>query len=188
MPGGVKVGVRPPSIQYRAGGEAPGNLDYRMPILESKQQRAAYLIIILGVALAIALWPFSTGLVGAPVLYVCFAPLHRRLAAVMPRALAAGVVIVIAILVIVVPVTSVAGLIASEAQDIASGVIRSSLVERLRALRIGPYDVGAQIEVLGSRAMSLVGTGALSLIGTLARLGIQLTVAFFGLYYLLCDS
>jgi predicted PurR-regulated permease PerM len=36
--------------------------------------------------------------------------------------------------------------------------------------------------------MSWVGTGALSLIGTLARLGIQLTVAFFGLYYLLCDS
>jgi predicted PurR-regulated permease PerM len=159
-----------------------------MPILDSKQQRAAYLIIILGVALAIALWPFSTGLVGAPVLYVVFAPLHRRLATRMPRALAAGVVIVIAILVIVVPVTSIAGLIATEAQDIASGVIRSSLVDRLRALRIGPYDVGAQIEVLGSRAMSLVGTGALSLIGTLARLGIQLTVAFFGLYYLLCDS
>jgi predicted PurR-regulated permease PerM len=36
--------------------------------------------------------------------------------------------------------------------------------------------------------MAWVGTGALSLVGTLARLGIQLTVAFFGLYYLLCDS
>jgi predicted PurR-regulated permease PerM len=90
--------------------------------------------------------------------------------------------------VIVVPVASIAGLIASEAQDIAGGVIRSSLVDRLRELRIGPYDVGTQIEALGSRAMSWVGTGALSLIGTLARLGIQLTVAFFGLYYLLCDS
>jgi len=87
-----------------------------------------------------------------------------------------------------VPVASVAGLIASEAQDIAGGVIRSSLVDRLRELRIGPYDVGTQIEALGSRAMSWVGTGALSLIGTLARLGIQLTVAFFGLYYLLYDS
>ena len=159
-----------------------------MPILDSKQQRASFLILILGVGLAIALWPFSTGLLGAPVLYIVFAPLHRRLASYMPRALAAGIVILVAIVVIVVPVASIAGLIANEAQDIASGVIRSSLVDRLRELRIGPYDVGTQIEALGSRAMSWVGTGALSLIGTLARLGIQLTVAFFGLYYLLCDS
>jgi predicted PurR-regulated permease PerM len=159
-----------------------------MPLLDSKQQRASLVILILGVALAIALWPFSTGLLGAPVLYVVFAPLHRRLAARMPRGRAAGVVIVLAILVIVLPVASAAGLIANEAQDIAGGVIRSSLVDRLRELRIGPYDVGAQIEALGSRAMAWVGTGALSLVGTLARLGIQLTVAFFGLYYLLCDS
>jgi predicted PurR-regulated permease PerM len=159
-----------------------------MPLLDSKQQRASLVILILGVALAIALWPFSTGLLGAPVLYVVFAPLHRRLAARMPRGLAAGMVIVLAILVIVLPVASAAGLIANEAQDIAGGVIRSSLVDRLRELRIGPYDVGAQIEALGSRAMAWVGTGALSLVGTLARLGIQLTVAFFGLYYLLCDS
>ena len=120
-----------------------------MPLLDSKQQRASLVILILGVALAIALWPFSTGLLGAPVLYVVFAPLHRRLAARMPRGLAAGVVIVLAILVIVLPVASAAGLIANEAQDIAGGVIRSSLVDRLRELRIGPYDVGAQIEALG---------------------------------------
>ena len=54
----------------------------------------------------------------------------------------------LAILVIVLPVASAAGLIANEAQDIAGGVIRSSLVDRLRELRIGPYDVGAQIEAL----------------------------------------
>ncbi len=159
-----------------------------MPLLDSKQQRASFVILILGVALAIALWPFSTGLLGAPVLYIVFAPLHRRLAARMPRGLAAGIVIVLAILVIVLPVASAAGLIANEAQDIAGGVIRSSLVDRLRELKVGPYDLGAQIEALGSRAMAWVGAGALSLIGTLARLGIQLTVAFFGLYYLLCDS
>ena len=72
-----------------------------MPLLDSKQQRASFVILILGVALAIAVWPFSTGLVGAPVLYIVFAPLYRRLAARMPRALAAGLVILAAILVIV---------------------------------------------------------------------------------------
>ena len=159
-----------------------------MPLLDSKQHRASFVILILGTALVIAVWPFSTGLVGAPVLYIVFAPLYRRLITRLPRGLAAGIVILAAILVIVVPVASIAGLIGSEAQGIASGVIRSSVVDRLRELKVGPYDVGAQIENLGSRAMSWVGTGALSLIGTLARLGIQLTVAFFGLYYLLWDS
>lgn len=157
-----------------------------MPFLDTKQQRAAFLTFLLGFALVYALWPFSTGLIGAPVLYVVFAPLYRRLTRVMPGSLAAMVVIILAILVIVIPVASFAGLIATEAKDIAGGVIRSSIVDRLRALRIGPYDVGAQVQTLGSRAMSWVGTGALGLIGTLARLGIQLTVAFFGLYYLLC--
>ncbi len=159
-----------------------------MAYLDTRQQRAAFLTFVLGVGLVVALWPFSTGLIGAPVLYVMFAPLHRRLAARMPNGIAAGLVIVIAILVIVLPVASTVGLVATEAQDIAGGVIRSSLIARLRDLQLGPYDVGAQIEVLGSRAMSWVGTGALSLLGTLARLGIQLTVAFFGLYYLLCGS
>ncbi len=158
-----------------------------MALFDTKQHRAAFVIFLLGLGLAFALWPFSTGLVGAPVLYICFAPLHRRLAAYMPAGVAAGITILAAILVIVVPVASMAGLIASEAQDIAGGVIRSSLVDRLRELRVGPYDVGSQIEALGSRALSWVGTGALGLIGTLARLGIQLTVAFFGLYYLLCE-
>jgi predicted PurR-regulated permease PerM len=158
-----------------------------MAFLDSRHQQAAFLTAILGAALVYALWPFSTGLVGAPVLYVVFAPLHRRLAPYMPNGIAAGIVILVAILVIVVPVASMAGLLANEAQDIAGGVIRSSIVDRLRELRVGPYDVGAQLQVIGSRALSWVGTGALGLIGTLARLGIQLTIAFFGLYYLLCD-
>lgn len=158
-----------------------------MAFLDSRQQQAAFLTLVLGIALVYALWPFSTGLVGAPVLYIVFAPIHRRLVAYMPSGIAAGIVIIIAIVVIVVPVASMAGLLANEAQDIAGGVIRSSIVDRLRELRIGPYDVGAQVQTIGSRALSWVGTGALGLIGTLARLGIQLTIAFFGLYYLLCD-
>jgi predicted PurR-regulated permease PerM len=45
--------------------------------------------------------------------------------------------------------------------------------------------VGAQIEAVGSRVVAWMGASALGLIGTATRLGIQLTIAFFGLYYLL---
>jgi predicted PurR-regulated permease PerM len=156
-----------------------------MAFLDTKQQRATLLILLLGVGLAAALWPFTTGLIGAPVLYVVFGPLHRWLARHIPARLAAGLVVIVALIVIVVPTVSLVGLVAAQAQDLASGVIQSPLLVRLRELRLGPYDIGAELEAIGARAVSLLGEGLLSIIGTATRLGLQLTLAFFGLYYLL---
>jgi predicted PurR-regulated permease PerM len=156
-----------------------------MAFLESKRDRAAFLIFVLGMAVVYALWPFSTGLVGTPVLYVIFAPVYRWLARWMKPGLAAGLVVLLGVILVLGPGVSIVGIIAGEAQDMASGVIRSPLLTRLRELRIGPYDVGAQIEAFGSRLVAFIGSSALSLIGTATRLGIQLTITFFGLYYLL---
>ena len=156
-----------------------------MVLLDNKRDRAAFLIFVLGLALVWALWPFSTGLIGAPVLYVVFSPVHRWLTRRMPARLAAGLVVLLGILLVLGPGAAFVGVIAGEAQDMATGVIRSPLVARLRELRLGPYDVGAQIETVGSRLVSWIGASALGLIGTATRLGIQLTISFFGLFYLL---
>lgn len=165
--------------------EAFAAYSFRMPLLDTDRQRAAWLILALGLALLYALWPFSTGLVGAPVLYVIMAPLHRWLTRWLPTRAAAGVVVVLGILLVLGPGVSVVGLVASEAQDMATGVIRSPLLARISRIRVGPYQVGAQLEQIGSQVVSFIGTSALGLIGTAARAGIQLTIAFFGLYYLL---
>jgi predicted PurR-regulated permease PerM len=156
-----------------------------MPFLDTKRQRAAWLILALGLALLWALWPFSTGLIGALVLYVVLSPLHRSLARWLRPGIAAGIVVLLGIVLIVGPGISLIGLVANEAQSIAGGVIRSPLLARIRELRLGPYDVGAQIELLGSRLVSWLGTSALSLVGTATRLTITLTISFFGLFYLL---
>ena len=50
-----------------------------MRLLDTKHQRAAILILLLGAALLIALAPFATGLIGIPVLYIIFSPLYREL-------------------------------------------------------------------------------------------------------------
>ncbi|MBA3760046.1 MAG: AI-2E family transporter [Gemmatimonadales bacterium] len=157
-----------------------------MAFLDTKRDRAAFLIFVLGLGLTYALWPFSTGLIGAPVLYIMLAPMYRWLVrlGIKPR-LAAGLVVLLGILLIVGPGLSFLGVVANEAQDMATGVIRSPLLTRLRELRIGTYDVGAQIESFGSSLVSWIGASAVGLIGTATRLGIQLTIAFFGLYYLL---
>ena len=157
-----------------------------MAFLDTKRDRAAFLIFVLGLGLAYALWPFSTGLIGAPVLYIMFAPIYRWLVRLgVKPGLAAGLVVLLGILLILGPGLSFLGVVANEAQDMATGVIRSPLLSRLRELRIGPYDVGAQIESFGSSLVSWIGASAVGLIGTATRLGIQLTIAFFGLYYLL---
>ena len=157
-----------------------------MPFLDTKRQRAALLIFVLGLGLAYALWPFSTGLLGALVLYVVFAPVHRGLKARgLKPGVAAGIVVLFALVLVVGPGISFIGLVANEAQSMAGGVLRSPLLSRLRELRIGPYDIGAQIEALGSQVVSWLGSSALRFVGTATRLVIQLTVSFFGLFFLL---
>jgi predicted PurR-regulated permease PerM len=156
-----------------------------MAFLDTKRDQAAFLIFVLGLALVYALWPFSTGLVGSPVLYIVFAPVYRWLTRWIRPGIAAALVVLLGVILVLGPGLSFVGVVASEAQDMASGVIRSPLITRVRELRIGPYDVGAQIEMLGSRLVAWIGTSAVGLIGTATRLGIQLTITFFGLYYLL---
>jgi predicted PurR-regulated permease PerM len=157
-----------------------------MPFLDTERQRASALILVLGIGLAYALWPFSTGLLGAVVLYVVFGPAYRGLAERgLKPGIAAGIVVLLALVLVVGPGISFIGLVANEAQAMASGVIQSPLLARVRELRIGPYDIGAHIEALGSQFVTWLGSSALSVVGTATRLGIQLTIAFFGLFYLL---
>jgi predicted PurR-regulated permease PerM len=158
-----------------------------MAFLDSKQQRAALFILVLGAGLLFALWPFATGLIGAPVLYVIFAPLHKTLARRLPARLAAGVVILLALLLILGPGVSFIGLLASEAQGMASGVVNSPILDRIAQIDIGPYNVGEQLATLGQRVTNWAGNFILNLVGTATRLMIQLTIAFFGLYYLLVE-
>jgi predicted PurR-regulated permease PerM len=156
-----------------------------MPFLDTKRQRAATLILVLGIGLAYALWPFATGLLGILVLYIVFAPLQAILVRRMTPGIAAGIVVFLAFVLVVGPGVSFVGLVANEAQDMASGIIKSPLLGRLRELRVGTYDVGAQLESFGSPIISWLGGSAISLVGTATRLGIQLTITFFGLFYLL---
>jgi len=156
-----------------------------MAYLDSKQQRAALVIAALGLFLLVALWPFSTGLIGALVLYVVFAPVHRWLSGYLPRGIAAIVVILLALVVVVAPAVSIITLIASEAPDMAASVVQSPLVDQLRSLRVGPYNVGQQLERVGSNVVTWMGSSALGLLGTATRLGIQITISLFGLYYIL---
>ncbi len=156
-----------------------------MPFLDTKHQRAAALIAVLGLGLAFALAPFATGLIGIPVLFVIFRPLHRWLSRWLKPRIAAALVVVLALVLIVGPGVSLVGLVATEGQQIAGGVIRSPILTRLSELRIGQYEVGPQIAGLGEQVVSWMGRSAVGLVGTATRAALNFTIALFGLYYLL---
>lgn len=156
-----------------------------MPFLDTKHQRAAILIGLLGAALLIALSPYASGLIGIPVLYVVFAPVHAWLTRRVTPAISAGLVVALGVLLVLIPGLSLVGLIVAEAQDIARGVIRSPILDRLSELRVGRFDIGSQLASVGQRLVSWVGGSAFSLVGTATRAALNLAIAFFGLYYLL---
>jgi len=156
-----------------------------MAFLDTNHQRAALVVLLLGFALLAALLPYATGLIGIPVLYVIFAPAHRWLARRVRPSVAATLVVLLGVFLIVVPGASFAGLIVNEAQQIATGVVQSPILARLSQLRIGRTEIGPELANLGRSIISWLGTGAFSLVGTATRLALNLTIAFFGLYYLL---
>lgn len=156
-----------------------------MAFLDSSHQRAAFLILILGLGLLVALTPFATGIIGIPVLYVVFQPVHAWLMRHAGARTAAGLVVTLALFLIVVPGVSFAGLIVTQAQEIASGVVQSPLLERLAQLHIRGTTIGPQLADLGSKLVSFIGSSAFGLIGTATRLALNLVISLFGLYYLL---
>lgn len=159
-----------------------------MPFLDTNHQRAALVILLLAAGLVVALAPYATGLIGIPVLYVVFEPVHSWLARRVRPAIAAGLVVALGVFLIVVPGVSFAGLIVTQAQEMASGVIQSPILGRLQELRIGEFPVGPALAELGRKVVAWIGTSAFALVGTATRLALNLTIAFFGLYYLLLRS
>lgn len=156
-----------------------------MALIDTNHQRAALVILLLGLGLVIALTPYATGLIGIPVLYAVFTPVHDWLSLRVRPKLAATFVVVLALFLIVVPGVSFAGLIVSQAQEIAGGVIRNPLLGRLRELKLGGIDLGPRLADLGAQVVGWIGSSAFGLVGTATRLALNLTISLFGLFYLL---
>ena len=156
-----------------------------MALFDTKKERAALILALLAVALGWALWPYVSGLLGAPVLYVLFRGMHRRLSKYLPVGLAAGIVILLAFLIIVLPGIWLIGMLVGQAQDVAAGLVNSTLLARVQNLRVGQFQVGPQLASIGKDLITFLGGSALGFIGTATRFTLNLLFTFFGLYYLL---
>lgn len=156
-----------------------------MAFLQTQRQRAAALVAALGIAIAIALTPFASGLLGIAVLYVICAPAHRRLSRRIPPRVSAVLVLTVALVLVLLPLAVVVGIVVSEAPGTIAALQDGALLGRMETLRIGGVDVGAQLAEASGTVVSWLSQQALSFFGSAARGLLSLVIAFFGLYYLL---
>lgn len=158
-----------------------------MALLDTNRQRAALLILLLGLGIAIALAPYTSGLIGAAVLYVLFAPANLWLRGRMRPSIAAAVVTMVAVLMVIFPGVSAATLLVNQAQQIAGSLVRSPFLQRVAEVEIAGFAVGPRLATIGEQIVSWLGGSALTIIGTATRVALNLTIAFFGLYFLCLD-
>jgi len=155
-----------------------------MPLLDTRRERAAILLVVLGIGIIVALTPYATGLMGIPVLFVIFQPVHAWLSRYARPRLAASLVVALVLFLIVVPGIGFAGMVVSQAQDIAGGVMQGPILGRLSQLHVGEINLGPRLAELGSKIVSYIGSTAFGLLGTATRLALNLTISLFGLFYL----
>jgi predicted PurR-regulated permease PerM len=151
----------------------------------SRQGRAAILITLLGLALIIALMPFISGILSAPVFYVVFSPWYSRLLRWMRPSLAAGLTVLIAVLLIIVPGAWLVTLIVGQAQDALTALMHGPFLDRLQTLTVAGHAVGPQLVEYGQTMLADVGRGAFAAFGTMTLIGFNLAIAFFILFFML---
>src|SRR5213593_4026760 len=157
-----------------------------MAFLDSKHQRAAFIVLALGAALLWSLGPYATGIIGIPVLAVLFAPVHAWLVRRgVPSAVAAIVVTLLGAVLLIVPGILIAGLLINQAQEITQSVLQSPIIDKFRGLQFRGIPVGPRLAEAGGRIVAAIGSSAFGLVGTATRLTLNLTISFFGLYYTL---
>ena len=156
-----------------------------MNAFESRRDRAQILLVVLGIAIAFALLPFITGLLGALVLYVAVLPVHRRLSSRVSRRVSAVTLTVATALLILLPVGWLVAVAIERAPEALRQLLGSPELVRLAAVRIGQVDVGTRFVEAGGAILSWMSSQALRVLGGAVRATLNGTVALFGLYFLM---
>ena len=159
-----------------------------MRFLDSPRERAQTLVIALALTIVVAIAPFATGLLGAVILEVMFAPMHRWLRRRRPSRPAAGLVVLVAAGLLLLPGLLLVVMAVDRAPAAIDDLRRSALLERVAALHVGTVSVGAELARAGGALVSWISRRGLQLFGSVTSATLQLVIALFGLYYLLVST
>jgi len=150
-----------------------------------RPRAAGFLLAALGLALLVALLPYASGLLAAPVLYILWAPLQRWLTRRLPAPAGAAIILVLTLLLIILPGTWLVIVLLGQAQAAVETIGSNPLLHRIEEVRIGSSTIGPVVTETTRSLIAWVGSNALSILGTATRLVLNLLFTMVGLYYLL---
>ena len=156
-----------------------------MNAFDSRRDRARLLLTALGIAIALAVLPLAAGLLGALVLHVAAAPLHRRLATHLPVRAAAVAVVVATALLIFLPAAWLLAVAIDATPDALRQLRDNPTLAKLSAIRVGNLDVGTRVVDASGAIISWMSAQAFNVLGGAVRATLNGAVALFGLYFLL---
>jgi predicted PurR-regulated permease PerM len=154
----------------------------------SSRQRAAVLVLLSAIAVAVLVRPFLTGLLGALVMAVVASPIYNRMRTRRHPRLAAVLVVIGAVVLVVAPAAALLLIALDQLPEAVRWVVEIGLWDRVANLQVGGADVGGRIAEMGGAALSWVSGQMLTLAGSVISASINLVIAVFGLYYLLLSG
>ena len=157
-------------------------------VVSTPRNWATLLILLLLTIVLAALSPFVPGLLGAVCLYVMVrAPYEWLVRRVRPW-VAAMVTVIAALVLIIAPLAWLVAVLIGRAPGAVSTALASPVLARIGAIHIGGVQLGAEVSSMGGTFISTVSSGLARFVGTATSVIINLTLALFGLYYLLGAS
>jgi predicted PurR-regulated permease PerM len=156
-----------------------------MTLLQTPRDRAGLLIVVLAAVVFLALAPFLSGLLGAAVLYVIFVRPYRRLERAMRPGFAAAITLTVALIIVALPLGWLIGVVIAQAPDALRTLQSSEAFARVSQLRIGSFQVGAELANASGTIATWLSARVFSFVGSATSVVLNLVIAFFGLYYML---
>jgi predicted PurR-regulated permease PerM len=98
---------------------------------------------------------------------------------------AAALTLIVALIIIALPLTWLIGIVIDQAPDALRGLQNSSLFARVGQLRIGSYNVGAEVAKASGTLVSWLSGQVFAFVGSATSAALNLVIAFFALYYML---
>ena len=156
-----------------------------MNVFDSRRDRAQLLLTSLGIAIALAVLPLAAGLIGALVMHVAAAPVHRRLATYLPVRAAAVIVVAATAVLIFLPVAWLLVIAIDATPDALRQLRDNPALAKIAAIRVADLDVGTRVIDASGAIISWMSGQVFNVLGGAVRATLNGAVALFGLYYLL---
>ena len=151
----------------------------------SSRQRAAILVLLSAIAVAVLVRPFLSGLLGALVMTAVASPLYHRIRMRRHPRIAAVLIVVGAVVLVVAPVAVLLFIALDQLPEAVRWVGQIGLWERVATLHIGGAHVGGRMAEMGDAALSWLSRQMLTLAGSVISASINMVIAVYGLYYLM---